>query len=180
VDGNVHQIEVINQQAKARGLDLPIVCDFVHVLEYIWAAAWCFFDEGDPIAQAWVREKATSVLEGKAASVAEGILRRAEAEKRSKRTRKNADECAKYLANKADYLDYPKALAAGWPVATGVIEGPCRYLVADRMDITCARWSVKGAEAVLKLRAVRANGDFDDYWAFHLCRDANASMSHAI
>ena len=49
-----------------------------------------------------------------------------------------------------------------------IIEGTCRYLVADRMDITGARWSVEGAEAVLKLRAVRSNGDFDDYWAFHL------------
>ncbi|HSH58395.1 MAG TPA: ISKra4 family transposase, partial [Acidimicrobiales bacterium] len=53
-------------------------------------------------------------------------------------------------------------------IATGVIEGTCRYLVADRMDITGARWSVKGAEAVLKLRAVRSNGDFDEYWQFHL------------
>lgn len=70
--------------------------------------------------------------------------------------------------NKAAYLDYPTALAAGWPIATGVIEGTCRYLVADRMDITAARWSVHGAEAVLKLRAVRANGDFDTYWQWHL------------
>lgn len=59
-------------------------------------------------------------------------------------------------------------MAAGWPVATGIIEGTCRYLVADRMDITGARWSVDGAEAVLKLRAVRSNGDFDEYWTFHL------------
>ena len=36
------------------------------------------------------------------------------------------------------------------------------------MDITGARWSVEGAEAVLKLRAVRANDDFDEYWRFHL------------
>lgn len=49
-----------------------------------------------------------------------------------------------------------------------MIEGTCRYLVADRMDITGARWSVHGAEAVLKLRAVRANGDFDTYWQWHL------------
>jgi len=52
-----------------------------------------------------------------------------------------------------------------------VIEGTCRYLVADRMDITGARWSVDGAEAVLKLRAVRSNGDFDEYWTFHLDRE---------
>ncbi len=36
------------------------------------------------------------------------------------------------------------------------------------MDITGARWSTNGAEAVLKLRAVRANNDFEDYWTFHL------------
>ena len=86
----------------------------------------------------------------------------------AKAKRKKADDCARYLINKAAYLDYPAALAAGWPIASGVIEGTCRYLVADRMDITGARWSVEGAEAVLKLRAVRCNGDFDDYWQFHL------------
>jgi len=54
-----------------------------------------------------------------------------------------------------------------------IIEGTCRYLVADRMDITGARWSVEGAEAVLKLRAVRANDDFAEYWRFHLDRERN-------
>ena len=49
-----------------------------------------------------------------------------------------------------------------------MIEGACRHLVKDRMDITGARWSVDGAEAVLKLRALRCNGDFDTYWQFHL------------
>ena len=56
-------------------------------------------------------------------------------------------------------------------MASGVIEGTCRYLVADRMDITGARWSLAGAEAMLKLRAVRANDDFDDYWRCHLDRE---------
>jgi hypothetical protein len=35
------------------------------------------------------------------------------------------------------------------------------------MDITGARWSLPGAEAILRLRALVANGDFDVYWAFH-------------
>jgi len=60
--------------------------------------------------------------------------------------------------------------ASAGTVASGVIEGTCRYLVADRMDITGARGGVNGAEAVLKLRAVRANDDFDEYWKFHLNR----------
>jgi hypothetical protein len=52
-----------------------------------------------------------------------------------------------------------------------VIEGACRHLVKDRMDITGARWSTAGAEAILKLRALRSNDDFDSYWLHHLNRE---------
>lgn len=171
VDGNNHQIDRIEKEAAARGLSVSIVVDLIHVLEYLWGAVWCFFAEGDPSAEAWVRDRALAVLEGNAKEVASGVRRRATAAGLSKQKRTKADACATYLTNKAAYLDYPTALAEGWPVASGVIEGTCRYLVADRMDITGARWSVDGAEAVLKLRAVRANDDFDDYWHFHLDRE---------
>lgn len=168
VDGNRHQIDCIEAQAEQRKVSVAIVVDLIHVLEYLWGAVWCFFAEGDAAAEHWVRDRALAVLEGKARDVAAGIRRRATTAGLTKPKRKRADECARYLVNKARYLDYPAALAAGWPVATGVIEGTCRYLVADRMDITGARWSVKGAEAVLKLRAVRCNGDFETYWRWHL------------
>jgi hypothetical protein len=65
---------------------------------------------------------------------------------------------------------YAKALRRGFPIATGVVEGACRYLVKDRMDRTGARWSLAGAEAVLHLRALCTNGDFDEYWRFHLAQ----------
>jgi hypothetical protein len=168
VDGNNHQIDRINAEAKARDVKVTVVVDLIHVLEYLWAAAWCFFTEGDTAAENWVRQKALAVLEGNARQVAAGIRRRATASGLTKPKRNKADEASRYLVNKAPYLDYPTALASGWPIATGVIEGTCRYLVADRMDITGARWSVEGAEAILKLRAVRANNDFDEYWHFHL------------
>ena len=60
-----------------------------------------------------------------------------------------------------------KTLAAGYPIATGVIEGACRHLINDRLDITGARWCLQGAEAILKLRSINSSGDFDDYWTFH-------------
>ena len=63
------------------------------------------------------------------------------------------------LGAKQPYLDYPRALAEGWPIATGVIEGACRHLVQDRMGITGARWSLEGAQAMLWLRAIAASGD---------------------
>jgi hypothetical protein len=168
VDGNNHQIDLIEAEATRRKVSVAVLVDLIHVLEYLWGAAWCFFAEGDPAAEAWVRDRALAVLDGKARDVAAGIRRRATTAGLVKAKRKKADDCARYLTNKAPYLDYPKALAAGWPIATGVIEGACRHLVKDRMDITGARWSVAGAEAVLKLRTVRCNGDFDAYWRWHL------------
>lgn len=171
VDGNNHQIDRINAESATRGITVPILIDFIHVLEYLWGAAWCFFPEADPDAEAWVRERALAILHGDARQVAAGIRRRATTAKLPKAKRGKADVCATYLVNKASYLDYPRALAAGWPIATGIIEGACRSLVADRMDITGARWSADGAEAVLKLRAVRANNDFDTYWRYHLARE---------
>jgi hypothetical protein len=82
--------------------------------------------------------------------------------------RDGADTCADYLTAKKPCLDYAIALRHGWPIATGVIEGACRHLVKDRMDITGARWGTSGAEAILKLRALITNGDFDNYGPFHL------------
>src|SRR5712691_784618 len=86
------------------------------------------------------------------------------------------------LRNKQDYLDYPAFLAAGWPVASGLIEGAARWLIKDRMEVTGARWSLDGAEAVLRLRALDGNGDFDEYFDFHLRqqkqRDPTAATSN--
>jgi hypothetical protein len=171
VDGNKHQIDCIEAQALGRKIDVTIIIDLIHVLEYLWTAAWCFFDEGDSRAEAWVRMRALAILEGGARDVAAGIRRRASSEGLKASERKGADTCAKYLTNKADYLNYPTALAGGWPIATGIIEGACRHIVKDRFDVTGARWSLNGAEAILKLRVVRSNGDFDDYWRFHLSRE---------
>jgi hypothetical protein len=171
VDGDNHQIDRIRAQARTRGVDVTIVIDFVHVLEYLWRAAWSFFDEGDPDAETWVRDKARAVLAGHATRVAAAIRRKATYHRLDANRKVNADAAATYLANKAPHLDYAHALTAGWPIATGVIEGACRHLVKDRMDITGARWGLDGAEAVLKLRAIRSNGDFDDYWQHHLAQE---------
>ena len=85
----------------------------------------------------------------------------------SQEARAPVDKCADYLLKNKERFDYATALANGWPIATGIIEGACRHLVKDRMDLTGARWSLDGAEAVLRLRSLRASGDFEDYMAFH-------------
>ena len=73
--------------------------------------------------------------------------------------RKPIDNCARYLLNNSSYLKYNDYLKAGFPIATGVIEGACRHLIKDRMDITGARWSLKSAEAVLRLHSLYISDD---------------------
>jgi hypothetical protein len=168
-DGNKDQIRHIQAQAAARGIAVTIICDFIHVLEYLWTAAWSFFPEASPDAGPWVRTRAAAILSGQARQVAAAIRDAAAALPPAQR--KAAGKTAGYLDAKAPYLGYPTALAAGWPISTGVIEGACRYLIKDRMDITGARWGLDTAEAILKIRALHANHDFDAYWTCHLQRE---------
>jgi hypothetical protein len=146
------------------------VIDFIHVLEYLWKAAWCFHPPRDPAMEDWVIAQALDILHGRVPEVIARITRLAADHpprpggEHAKIIRKTLS----YLQNKQAFMDYPRALAAGWPIATGVIEGACRHLVQDRMGITGARWSLDGAQAMLWLRAINASGDTSAYWDWHI------------
>ena len=64
-------------------------------------------------------------------------------------------------------MQYDVYLAQGGPIGTGGGEGGCGHLVKDRMEQAGMRWTQAGAQAVLDLRAVRLNGDWDAYWQYH-------------
>jgi hypothetical protein len=173
VDGDNYQLGLIQAQAAARGITLAIVIDFIHVLEYLWKAAWCFHAPRDPAMEHWVTAQGLDILHGRAGDVITRIQALAAA-----RPPRPGGEHAKiirktlhYLDAKQPYLDYPRALAQGWPIATGVIEGACRHLVQDRMGITGARWSLEGAQAMLWLRAIAASGDTGAYWDYHIAQE---------
>ena len=171
VDGAEHQLDLIRAEAARRAVTIHVVIDLIHVLEYIWKAAWSLHDAGDPAAEDWVAVKALAVLAGDSARAAEEITAEAGSAGLPPSRRTGADACVRYLSARHEYLRYDQALAEGWPIATGVIEGACRHLIADRLDIGGARWGLDGAEAVLTLRAVISNGDFEEYWRFHLARE---------
>lgn len=147
--------------------DVLVIQDFVHVLEYLGKSAYCFHADGTPEAEAWVLERAHALLQSKVSDVAAEMRRSATRQGLSQEERTSVDRCADYLLKNKDRFDYASALANGWPIAAGIIEGACRHVVKDRMDLTGARWSLDGAEAVLRLRSLRANGDFEDYMACH-------------
>jgi hypothetical protein len=170
VDGDRHQIDVIRGQAAARGITITILVDFIHVLEYLWKAAWCFCPPRDPAAEDWVTRQGLDILHGRVAGVISQIqaLAAANPPRPGSEHDKIITRTLSYLTAKEPCLDYPRALAEGWPIATGVIEGACRHLVADRMAITGARWGLEGAQAMLWLRAIAANGDLATYWTWHI------------
>ena len=151
-------------------MQTTIILDFIHVLEYLWKAAFCFCESGSQQAQQWVRERGLRILQGKSSDVAAGIRRSATLQQLSSSAREKVDKCADYLLKNRAYLHYDQYLLNGYPIATGVIEGACRHLIKDRMDITGARWRLDRAEAVLRIRALRSSGDFDEYWSFHKLR----------
>jgi hypothetical protein len=167
VDGNKNQINILHRCAKKYKVKLTIVLDLMHVLGYLWNASYAFHEEASKEAEAWVKERLFAILKGQAGYVAGGIRRSATLRKLRGEKRKAAETCADYLLKHSVYLRYDACLANGFPIATGVIEGACRNLIKDRMDVTGARWSLRGAEAVLRLRSLRSSGDFEQYWTFH-------------
>jgi hypothetical protein len=168
VDGAEYQLALIRAEAARRGVTIHIVIDIIHVLEYIWGAAWSLHEAGDPAAEDWVAAKALAVLAGDSERAAQEITAEAEAAGLEGNQRTGTAACVRYLNGRREFLHYDHALEAGWPIATGVIEGACRHLIADRLSVGGARWGLDGAEAVLTLRAVISNGDFEEYWRFHL------------
>lgn len=176
VDGEPKQLRAVKAEARRVGVKITILVDIVHVLEYVWKAARAIFGASNPEAEAWVGNRLLSLLTGRTGGQVAATIRwwadnRKDTIEDS--ARKQVAKACKYLADRTRtrLMHYEQALQDGLPIATGVVEGACRYLVKDRMDRTGARWGLTSAEAVLRLRALRSSGDFDAYWHFHLERE---------
>ena len=163
VDGERHQLNLIEKVMEQKQAKATVMLDFIHVLEYLWKAYRCFFKKDDPKVEIWIAEQAVKILRGEACDVARYIQQCATERELKPKKRKAVDKCAVYLTNNKQHM----ALEEGFPIASGVIEGACPHLINDRIDITGARWSLKGVEAILKLRALNSSGDREAYWAYH-------------
>jgi hypothetical protein len=179
VDGARHQLDLIQAEAAGRNVTVHIVLDIVHVLEKLWAAARCFHTATDPDAENWVAAHAARLLTGATDDAITALNTDADHRELTGGQRSAVDKAVRYLENNRDFLHYDQALARGWPIGSGVIEGAARHLVADRLAITGSRWSVPGAEALLQLRAIISNGDFDTYWEHHLAAEHRRVHPHA-
>jgi hypothetical protein len=167
IDGDRDQLACIQATAARHQVTVTIIIDFIHVLEYLWEAARALNSGDTQSTHGWVQTQALKVLQGQGQAVARGRRLSATLGGLSDSKREAVDTCADYLRHRWSFLQYDLFLEQGFPIATGVIEGACRHLVKDRMDLTGARWRLQSAEAVLKLRSLRSSRDFEEYWRFH-------------
>jgi hypothetical protein len=176
VDGEPRQLAYVKAEAKRVGVKVTLILDVVHVLEYLWLAGRALFGGSTSETENWVGHRLLALLSGRSGGDVAGTIRWWAKNRKGQLDKagcKALERACRYLANRkrTRLMHYADALRDGLPIATGVIEGACRYLVKDRMDRTGACWSLTGAEAVLRLRALRASNDFDNYWLFHLARE---------
>lgn len=146
--------------------DFTLVLDFIHANEYLWQVATALWGEASSVRLPWMQQQTLRLLSGQAADLIQDCRHRAQAASPATLVHKQLLTTAAYFERNLPYMDYPTYLAHGWPIASGVIEGACRHLVKDRCELSGMRWSFTGAEALLRLRAVAENGDWDDFHTF--------------
>jgi hypothetical protein len=141
------------------------VLDLMHVLPRLWEAAHLFHPEGSDAATAFVRERLPHLLNGCGADLIADLRRTGAAHRLRGAGAMRLRKACGFLEANLHRMNYDEYLRAGYPIATGVIEGACRHLVKDRMERAGMRWKVPGASAMLQLRAISASGDWDAFQA---------------
>jgi hypothetical protein len=142
--------------------------DLLHATPRIWEAAHLFYPRNSDQALDFVHDRVLRILQGAVGSVVSGL--RQMGTKRQLRGKKR-DTLAKicgYLHNNAHRMRYEAYLAAGYPIASGVIEGACRHFVKDRMERSGMHWTIESAQAMLDVRSTYLNGDWETFMSYRI------------
>ena len=143
-----------------------LILDIIHVTEYVWEAANVLLGETNPFRLRWVEDALRCLLEDDPDTLFRHLAYQASAPGLACHKSQTLTRVLDYLRRNLPYMDYQSYLARGWPIGSGVIEGACRHLVKDRFEQTGMRWSLKGAQVMLDLRAVQLNADWGDFQRF--------------
>src|SRR6266540_2622659 len=159
--------ESLQQHMTSTFPTYTLILDIIHASEYLWDTATTVLGESSPVRTAWVAAKLDLMLAGQTGTLISLLTQEAADPTWSAIQRQTIERTIGYYERNLAYMRYDYYLAQGWPIGTGVVEGACGHLVKDRMEQAGMRWTVDGAQAMLDLRAVRINGDWDRYWQFH-------------
>jgi hypothetical protein len=148
--------------------NLTDIADLFHVASYVWEAAHVFHHEGSAAAENFARERLLRVLQGRADGVVRGMREMGTKRGLTGAKKKTLNKVCAYLTANLDRMHYHEYLSKGYPVASGAIEGACRHLVKDRMERAGMHWTEEGAQAMLNVRSVYVNGDWEAYQSFRV------------
>ncbi len=167
---------------EARAQYLPAnavnILDFLHVTPRLWKAAHLLHREGSDAALAFVRERCLRVLEGRVEGVIRGFREMATKHGLTGAKKKAMGQICGYLEKNRERMRYDEYLVAGYPIASGVIEGACRHLVKDRMERAGMHWTPDGAQAMLDVRSVHVDGEWENYQKYRIARETQELYPH--
>jgi len=158
--------ESLQKQMLAKLPGFTLILDIIHAVEYLWKAGTALYGETDPNRTEWVEARTLELLSSHSEEIIQQLENKASKLSRSSQAAKTLHSVANYLRRNQPYMDYAEYLRRGWPIGTGVIEGTCRHLIKDRMELSGMRWTKTGAGALLALRSVNENGDWEDFHQF--------------
>lgn len=154
------------------------ILDVLHVTPRLWQAAHVFHKEKSEEAEQLVRQQLLRVLQGKGAGVIRRLRALGRAQALSAAKKKTLGTVCAYLRKNLERMRYDEYLAAGYPIASGAIEGACRHLVKDRMERAGMHWTVPGAQAMLNVRSVYCSDAWDEYQEYRIAREQQNLYPH--
>jgi hypothetical protein len=168
---------------QARQAQLPArnstdILEVLHVTPRLWQAAHLFHKEGSGAAESFARERILRVLQGKVSEVVRGLRVVGTKHGLVGSKKKALGKVCAYLEANRHRMRYDEYLAAGYPIASGVIEGACRHLVKDRMERAGMHGTPAGAQAMLAVRSTYVNGDWEEYQAYRIDRETARLYPH--
>ena len=144
-----------------------ITLDVRHAQEKLWEVGRLFHREGSTELVEWVEaleellyKGHVRALLGRLEQEMEGISPRGPGTKEKRGVLKKV---IGYLEARVKLMDYGRLRKEDLVIASGVVEGAARYVVGERLDNSGMRWIEERAEAVLLLRCIEVNGDWEAF-----------------
>ena len=161
VDGEI----CLEQRLRRLFRTAILTLDVRHAQEKLWEVGRLFYSEGSAELSCWVEELEQLLYRGHVRA----LLQRLEQELRgvsprgpgTKERRGVLERVMAYLGARVKMMDYGRLRKEDLVIASGVVEGAARYVVGERLDHSGMRWIEGRAEAVLLLRCIEVNGDWE-------------------
>lgn len=169
IDAGIGLEDKVRQSLKQHGLEdrlAAIILDIIHVSEYVWDCANAVLGESSNLRTDWVREMLKDLLNSKTKKVIEDLEKIVAKTGLSKSKKEKVQKAITYFTNHQHKMDYKTYIEKGYPVSSALVESNCKHLVKDRMELSGMRWSSKGAQNMMDMRAVKLNGDLPDFINF--------------